>query len=163
MPEVILDCSGRQGIQHEEADEAMRRSGNPCWGWLRRHTYFLRKKYRITKMHIKLKAGPSEYYRDVPIYIEYSEDGKEWHLLREVLAPTRLGEPPAEYTIDCDITACWIKFEARAPFFVDFSYAELEGEEVGTCEGAGFRWTWVVFLILLLMLGAVMMVRSRRV
>ena len=161
MVRVILDCSGRQGIQHDEAQIAMQRTGSPCWGWLKTHTYNLRRRYRITKVYVKLKAGPSELKENAPIYIEYSEDGVSWNVLKQVTAPTYLHDPWAEYTIDCDIVASYVRFRTTGSYFVDGSYAELEAEPVGGV--AGFNWVWVLLLMLALVFGAVLMVRSRRV
>jgi len=158
MTTIILDCSGREGIQHQEASEAIERSGDPCWGWIHTHTYDLGDVYRITKMHVKLKAGPSELETDLPIYIEYSLDGRTWDVLKTVYAPASRARPPAEYDITCDITARYIRFRSR--YYVDGSYAVLEAERVGGGVG-GFKWALVILLALAFVLGAVMMVRSR--
>lgn len=112
---------------HLEAEEAKRRAGNPCWGFLATHTYRLPYRMRISKISAKVTIGPlNAPGRDGRLFIEVSLDGEQWKIVKSFRVKS--GE---EYEFELEIEkpedAEYIRFRVNPPPYtgewlsVDFS------------------------------------------
>jgi len=154
---IILDCNGKRGIQHQEAGECLRKSGNPCWGWVPTHTYDLGGLYRITRVYARLNTGPSELDVEIPVAIEYSVDGSTWNTITTVNVLAK-GDYVKEVNVDCNVDARYVRFRAENGY-VDGSYAELEAEPLG----GGFRFPyWVIVPAILFLVVIALLFRRGR-
>ncbi|GEM_PF-2501728 len=77
---ISLSCVGED---HLEAEEAKRRAGNPCWGWLATHTYHLPYPMRISEIDVEVKIGPLDIPgREGRLFLEISPDGEYWKIVK---------------------------------------------------------------------------------
>ncbi len=77
---LSLSCVGED---HLEAEEAKRKAGNPCWGFLATHTYHLPYRMRISEISARITVGPlNAPGREGRLFIEVSLDGEQWKIVK---------------------------------------------------------------------------------
>ena len=127
---VSLSCVGED---HLEAEEAKRRAGNPCWGWLATHTYPLSYKMRVSKIDVKVTIGPLDIPgREGRLFIETSLDGENWKIVKSFRV--RSGE---EYEFEVELEnprdAEYIRLRVDPPPYVG-EWLSVDFSSLTICE-----------------------------
>ncbi len=151
---LSLSCVGED---HLEAEEAKRRAGNPCWGFLATHTYRLPYRMKISKISAKVTIGPLDAPgREGRLFVEVSLDGEQWKIVKSF--HVKSGEEyEFEIELDKPRDAEYIRFRVNPPPYagewlsVDFSSVTICEfvERRGMCSVALFPTVPIVLAVLL--------------
>ncbi len=84
---ITKSCSNGDTL---EKTETMSKASNPCWGWVRTHTYVLDQPYFVSIINARINMGMSELGRMVPVEIQISSDGVNF---RTILSTEAMADP----------------------------------------------------------------------
>jgi len=106
-----------------------------CWNWLHTHTYFPfeqltgKRVWHVFMIDCKLKAGPSELNKRVPIRLEVQKEDGNWYPITTFQVMAHKGKPESfSAVINADITD--VRFVGEGGCFVDYSEIEVYGYPV---------------------------------